>query len=66
MSDLNNKELFAVGHELPKASSSSTPIINIAKLLTRLAERLDCTTVVLREKGKLCDTLTAENAGQKS
>jgi hypothetical protein len=48
---LNNKELVAVGHELAKALSTDTPIIDIAKILTRLAERLDCTTAALREKG---------------
>ncbi|HEE9786933.1 TPA: DUF551 domain-containing protein [Enterobacter soli] len=60
---LNNKELVAVGHELAKALSTDTPIIDIAKILTRLAERLDCTTAALREKGKQCDALAAENAG---
>ncbi|ENF7816940.1 hypothetical protein ABR157_002720 [Enterobacter soli] len=63
---LNNKELVAVGHELAKALSTDTPIIDIAKILTRLAERLDCTTAALREKGKQCDALAAENAGLKS
>lgn len=63
---LNNKELVAVGHELAKALSTDTPIIDIAKILTRLAERLDCTTAALREKGKQCDALAAENAGMKS
>lgn len=62
MSDsLNNKELVAVGHELAKALSTDTPIIDIAKILTRLAERLDCTTAALREKGKQCNALAAEN-----
>lgn len=61
MSDsLNNKELVAVGHDFAKALSTDTPIIDIAKILTRLAERLDCTTAALREKGKQCDALAAE------
>ncbi|MCR1319989.1 eae-like domain protein [Enterobacter soli] len=63
---LNNKELVAVGHELAKALSTDTPIIDIAKILTRLAERLDCTTAALREKGKQCDALAEENAGLKA
>lgn len=57
---LNNKELIAVGHEFARTLSSNTPIIDIAKMFTRLAERLDCTTAALREKGKQCDALAAE------
>ncbi|MDU1654712.1 MAG: hypothetical protein E6850_19705 [Leclercia adecarboxylata] len=37
MSDsLNNKELVAVGHHFAKAMSSDTPIIDMAKMFTRL------------------------------
>ncbi len=58
MSDsLSNKELVAVGHNLAKAMSSDTPIIDIAKILSRLAERLDCTTLALREMTKQRDAL---------
>ena len=63
---LNNKELIAVGHEFARTLSSNTPIIDIAKMFTRLAERLDCTTAALREKGKQFDALAAENAGLKA
>lgn len=49
---LNNKELVAVGHQFAKAMSSDTPIIDMAKMFTRLAERLDCTTAALREMTK--------------
>ncbi|MGK3191559.1 hypothetical protein [Enterobacter soli] len=38
----------------------------MAKMFTRLAERLDCTTAALREKGKQCDALAAENAALKA
>ncbi len=58
---MNNKELVAVGHEFAKALGSDTPIIDIAKMMSRLAERLDCTTAALREKTKQCDALTADN-----
>lgn len=34
---LNNKELIAVGHEFAKAMTSDTPIIEIAKMMSRLA-----------------------------
>lgn len=56
MSDsLNNKELVAVGHQFAKAISSDTPIMDIAKIVSRLAERLDCTTAALREMTKQRD-----------
>ncbi|WP_445663578.1 hypothetical protein [Enterobacter soli] len=63
---LNNKELIAVGHEFARTLSSDTPIIDMAKMFTRLAERLDCTTAALREMTKLRDALAAENTGLKS
>lgn len=56
---LNNKELIAVGHEFAKAMTSDTPIIEIGKMMSRLAERLDCTTAVLRETAKQRDALAA-------
>ncbi|HBX05185.1 MAG TPA: hypothetical protein DEG10_02810 [Leclercia adecarboxylata] len=66
MSDsLSNKELVAVGHQFAKAMSSDTPIMDIAKIVSRLAERLDCTTLALREMTKQRDELAAENAGLK-
>ncbi|WP_202190156.1 hypothetical protein [Leclercia adecarboxylata] len=56
MSDsLNNKELVAVGHQFAKAMSTDTPIIDMAKIVSRLAERLDCTTAALREMTKKRD-----------
>ncbi|UYM56351.1 hypothetical protein [Leclercia adecarboxylata] len=60
MSDsLNNKELVAVGHHFAKTMSSDTPIIDIAKIVSRLAERLDCTSLALREMTKQRDALAA-------
>jgi len=60
MSDsLNNKELVAVSHQFAKAMSSGTPFIDMAKMFTRLAERLDCTTAALRETAKQRDTLAS-------
>ncbi|WP_312467310.1 hypothetical protein [Pseudescherichia sp.] len=64
MNELNNKELVAVGHEFAKALNSDTPIIDMAKMMTRLAERLDCTTAALREKTKQCDVLTTESVAR--
>jgi len=63
---LNNKELVAAGHEFAKALSSDTPIIDIAKILSRLAERLDCTTAALRATQAERDQLAAECAALKS
>lgn len=56
---LNNKELVAVGHDFAKALSCDTPIIEIAKMMSRLAERLDCTTAALRETTKQRDALAS-------
>jgi len=67
MSDsLNNKELVAVGHQFAKAMSSDTAIIDIAKIVTRLAERLDSTTLELCDMAKQRGALGAENAALKS
>lgn len=61
MSDsLSNKELVAVGHHFAKAMSSDTAIMDIAKIVSRLAERLDCTTLALRETQKQRDALAEE------
>ena len=67
MSDsLNNKELVAVGHHLAKALSTDTPIIDIAKILSRLAARLDCTAAALHATQAQRDQLAVENAALKS
>lgn len=55
----SNKELVAVGHQLTRALSSDTPIIDIAKILSHLAERLDCTTAALRATQAERDRLAA-------
>lgn len=57
---LNNRELVAAGHQFAKAMSADTAIIDIAKIVSRLAERLDCTTAALREMTKQRDALGAE------
>lgn len=64
MSEPNNKELVTVGHQFAKTMSSDTPIIEIAKMMSRLAERLDCTTAALRETAKQRDALTADNVAR--
>ncbi|WEP51441.1 hypothetical protein NMY27_09740 [Cronobacter dublinensis subsp. beijingensis] len=57
---MNNDELIAAGHELAKCLDSNTPLIDIAKLLSKIATQLDVTTAALREKTKQCDALAAE------
>ncbi|PQY30051.1 hypothetical protein [Cronobacter sakazakii] len=59
---MNNDELIAAGHELAKCLDSSTPLLDIAKLLSKMASQLDVTTAALREKTKQCEQLAAENA----
>ncbi|PPY34120.1 hypothetical protein C5966_14415 [Cronobacter sakazakii] len=54
---MNNDELIAAGHELAKCLDSNTPLIDIAKLLSKMAAQLDVTTAALREKTKQCETL---------
>ncbi|WP_105739361.1 hypothetical protein [Cronobacter dublinensis] len=52
---MNNDELIAAGHELAKCLDSNTPLLDIAKMIVRLADKLDVTTLALREKTKQCD-----------
>lgn len=56
---MNNKELINAGHELAKAISADTPIIEIAKMVTRLATALDV-------QQARANALAAENAGLKA
>jgi hypothetical protein len=63
---MNNDELIAAGHELAKCLDSNTPLLDIAKMIVRLADKLDVTTLALREKTKQCDALAAENVILKS
>ncbi|HDT4904492.1 TPA: hypothetical protein QHQ91_002898 [Enterobacter ludwigii] len=55
---MNNKELVNAGHELAKAISNDTPLIEIAKMVSNLATQLD---VQLARS----NALAAENAGLK-
>lgn len=67
MSDsLSNKELVAVGHQFAKTLSSDTPFIDMAKIVSRLTERLDCTTAALHATQAQRDQLAAENVALKS
>ncbi|NCH71992.1 hypothetical protein [Cronobacter dublinensis] len=59
---MNNDELIAAGHELAKCLDSNTPLLDIAKMIVRLADKLDVTTAALREKTKQCEQLAADDA----
>lgn len=59
LSDVKGKELVAIGHELAKTLSHDTPLIEIAKLLSEMATRLDCAIA----RG---DALAAENVALKA
>ncbi|EQA5722284.1 hypothetical protein ACX4ER_003909 [Cronobacter dublinensis] len=61
---MNNDELIAAGHELAKCLDNE-PLLDIAKMIVRLADKLDVTTAALREKTKQCEQLAAENAALK-
>lgn len=60
----SNDELIAAGHELAKCLDNE-PLLDIAKMIVRLADKLDVTTAALREKTKQCEQLAAENAALK-
>ncbi|MDT3545830.1 hypothetical protein [Cronobacter sakazakii] len=62
---MNNDELIAAGHELAKCLDNE-PLLDIAKMIVRLADKLDVTTLALREKTKQCEQLAAENAALKA
>lgn len=53
---MNNDELIAAGHELAKCLDNE-PLIDIAKMLSKMASQLDVTTAALREKTKQCEAL---------
>lgn len=57
---MNNKELVASGHEFARHMSSDTPIIDIAKMVTRLASQLDVTTAALRHAYAQFDSQSLE------
>ncbi|WP_336295541.1 hypothetical protein [Cronobacter dublinensis] len=55
---MNNDELIAAGHELAKCLDNE-PLLDIAKMIVRLADKLDVTTAALREKTKQHEALAA-------
>lgn len=59
LSDVKGKELVAAGHALAKAIGMDTPLIEVAKLVSELATRLDCALV----RG---DELAADNVALRN
>jgi len=62
LSEVKGKELVAAGHAFAKAIGMDTPLIEIAKMVSELAGRLDCALVRGDELAKQRDALAAENA----
>jgi len=60
-----NSEIIKATREFRDAMTVETAFIDIAKMLSRSADRLDVTTAALREKTKQCDALAAESAALK-
>lgn len=60
LSDVKGKELVAAGHAFAKAIGMDTPLIEIAKMVSELATRLDCALV----RGDAC--MQAEMVWEKA
>ncbi|MGC1125699.1 hypothetical protein [Pantoea agglomerans] len=60
LSDVKGKELVAAGHAFAKAIGMDTPLIEIAKMVSVLATRLDCALV----RGDAC--MQAEMVWEKA
>lgn len=57
-----NKHLVSVGHEFAATLTADTPIIEIAKLVTRLATALDVQTALVAQLTEQRDAVVAESA----
>ncbi|EOZ7935472.1 hypothetical protein ACQWV3_000551 [Cronobacter malonaticus] len=60
----NNDELIAAGHELAKCLDSNTPLLDIEKMIVRLADKLDVTTAALRERAEPVAVLDIQSGRQ--
>ena len=61
MNNQNNTELAAAGRQFRDLMSSDTALIEIAKMISNLADKLDVTTLALREACKERDALAVES-----
>ncbi|MDF7787794.1 hypothetical protein P4910_20255 [Pantoea stewartii] len=64
-SGLLGKELVAAGHQFAKTLDADAPLIEIAKLFSEMASRLDCAIVRGDELQQKLDAMAAENAALK-
>ncbi|MBB3320956.1 hypothetical protein [Atlantibacter sp. RC6] len=62
----NNKHLVRAGHEFAAAMSDDTPIITIAKMVTKLASALDVQSARSEALTAKLNDVCAENAALKS
>ncbi|MDI6537204.1 hypothetical protein QMA77_09695 [Pantoea ananatis] len=65
-SSLSGKELIAAGHQFGKSLDADAPLIEIAKLFSVMASRLDCAIARGDELQQKLDAVAAENARLKS
>lgn len=61
-SSLSGKELVTAGHQFAKPLDADAPLIEIAKLFSEMASRLDCAIVRGDELQQKLDAVAAENA----
>ncbi|VXB51532.1 conserved hypothetical protein [Pantoea brenneri] len=66
LSNVKGKELVAAGHAFAKVIGMDTPLIEVAKMVSELATRLDCALVRGDELQKERDALAAENVPLKA
>lgn len=66
LSNKSNKELVEAGHQFAKALDADMPLTEIAKLVSALSARLDCSIVRGDELQQKLDAMAAENAAMKS
>ncbi|WP_058706729.1 hypothetical protein [Pantoea ananatis] len=65
LSNKSNKELVEAGHQFAKALDADMPLTEIAKLVSALSARLDCSIVRGDELQQKLDAMAAENAALK-
>nr|WP_277629157.1 hypothetical protein [Pantoea ananatis] len=63
---MSGKELVAAGHDFAKTLDADAPMVEVAKLVSDLATRLDCAIARGDELQQRAGTLAAENAVLKS
>ncbi|TWD32308.1 hypothetical protein [Pantoea sp. SJZ147] len=66
LSNKSNKELVEAGHQFAKALDADMPLTEIAKLVSALSTRLECSIIRGNELQQKLDALAAENAAKDS